>query len=79
MATLHAWGFGSHLYGPKKHEVHLHTTRLQLETVKMAQVNQGLRARSALSSAQGKCSCGRAESQGSLQLFASCTSYWRTI
>jgi hypothetical protein len=42
MATLLAWECDSHLYGPQKLEVHLHTTELEHEAVKMAQVDQGL-------------------------------------
>jgi hypothetical protein len=73
--TLHAWECGSHLYGPQKLEVYLHSTRLEHETAKVARVNQGLCAGSVLSSGKSKCSCRRAESQGSLQLFVGCASY----
>jgi hypothetical protein len=40
--TLLAWKCGSHLYRPQKFEVHFHSTELEHETAKMAQVNQGL-------------------------------------
>jgi hypothetical protein len=50
MVTLLAWEHGSHLYGPQKFQVHLHSTELEYETTKMAQVNQGLQVGSALSS-----------------------------
>jgi hypothetical protein len=53
MVTLSIWECGSHLYGPKKLEVHLHTTGPEHETVKMARVNQGLRVGSVLSSGEG--------------------------
>jgi hypothetical protein len=79
MATLFAWECGSHLHGPQELEVYLHTTRPEHEAVRMAQVDQRLRAGTALSSGQGQCSCGRTESQGSLQLFTGCSSYWRRV
>jgi hypothetical protein len=75
--TLLAWECGSHLYGPQKLELHLHTTGPKHEIVKMARVNQGLQAESAVSSEKGKCSCGHIESQCSLQLFVGGASYWR--
>jgi hypothetical protein len=56
METLLAWECGSHLHGPQKLEVDLHTTRPEHEAVKMARVDQGLRAGSALSYGKGKCS-----------------------
>jgi hypothetical protein len=36
MATLHAWECGSHLHGPQKLEVQLHTIGFERETMKMA-------------------------------------------
>jgi hypothetical protein len=50
MVTLLAWECGSHLHGPQKLKVHLHTIGLEYETTKMARVDQRLWARSALSS-----------------------------
>jgi hypothetical protein len=61
MATLLACECGTHLHGPQKLEVHLHSTELEHETAKMSQVNQGLWVGSALSSGKSKCSCGCAE------------------
>jgi hypothetical protein len=46
-------------------------TGSEYEVVKMARVDQTLRARTALSPRQGECSYKCFESQGSLQLFAS--------
>jgi hypothetical protein len=48
--TLLTWECGLNLYEPQKFEVHLHSIGLEHETMKMAQVNQGLRVGSALSS-----------------------------
>jgi hypothetical protein len=79
MVTLLSWESGSHLYEPQKLEVYHHTIKLEHETVKMARVDQGLQAGSALLAGKGKCSCGHTESQGSLQLFAKCTSYGRRV
>jgi hypothetical protein len=79
MITLLAWECSSYLYGPQKLEVHHHSTGPEHETTKMAWVDQGLQARSVLSSEKGKCSCRCAELQGSLQLFVSCTSYQRRV
>jgi hypothetical protein len=79
MTTLFAWECGSHLYGPQELEVHLHTIRPEHEAAKMTQVDQGLWARGSLSSEQGECSCGCTESQGLLQLFASCLSYRKRV
>jgi hypothetical protein len=45
----------------------------------MAQADQGLWARSALSPEEGKCGCERAESQTSLQQLANCAYYWRRV
>jgi hypothetical protein len=42
MATLLAWECGSHLYRSQKLEVHLDSTGLEHEAMKMARVNQGL-------------------------------------
>jgi hypothetical protein len=42
MVALLAWECNSHLYGPQKLEVHLHTTKLEREIAKMDQVSQGL-------------------------------------
>jgi hypothetical protein len=42
MVTLLAWECGSHLYGPQKLDVHIHTTGLEHETAKMARVDQEL-------------------------------------
>jgi hypothetical protein len=50
MVTLLTWECGLNLYEPQKFEVHLHSIGLEHETMKMAQVNQGLRVGSALSS-----------------------------
>jgi hypothetical protein len=79
MATLSAWECGSLLYGPQKLEVYLYPTRSEYEAKKMARVDEELWPRSALSLRQGECGCGCVESQGSLQLFASCVSYWRRV
>jgi hypothetical protein len=49
MASLSTWGCGSYLYGEQKLEVHLYPTRFGHEAAKMAQVDQRLQARSALS------------------------------
>jgi hypothetical protein len=49
MATISAWECSSHLYGPQEFEVHLYLTRSEYETKKIARVDQGLWARSALS------------------------------
>jgi hypothetical protein len=77
--TLSAWECGSHLYGPQKFEVYLYPTRSEHEAKKMARTNQRLRIGSALSPGNGECGCGRIESQGSLQLLASCTFLGRGI
>jgi hypothetical protein len=50
MAMLLAWELGSHLQGAQRLEVHRHSTGLEHGIVKMTRVDQGLRARSALSS-----------------------------
>jgi hypothetical protein len=64
--SLSTWECGSYLYEPQNLEVHLHSTRPEHEVVKMAQVDQRLRVGSSLSPGEGKCHCGRVESQGSL-------------
>jgi hypothetical protein len=71
--SLSTWECGSYLYGPQELEVLLYPTGFEHEAVKMARVNQRLRARSSLSPGKGKRHCGRVESQGSLQLLACCT------
>jgi hypothetical protein len=61
MTTLLAWECGSHLYRSQELEVHLHAIGPEYEVVKMARVEQGLRARGSLSSGQGKCGCRHVE------------------
>jgi hypothetical protein len=79
MVTLPAWESGLHLYEPQKLEVYFYSTGFEHEAMKMAWIYQRLQARSALPLGQGKCRCRRAESQGSLQLLASCMPYGRGI
>jgi hypothetical protein len=79
MVTLSDWECGSYLYWLQKLEVYLYPTRSEHEAKEMTWVDQRLWARSALSFGQGKCCCRRTESQGSLQLLASCTSYGRRV
>jgi hypothetical protein len=76
MTTLFAWKCGSYLYRPQKHEVYLYPTRFEHEAVKVARIDQGIRAGSSLSPGEGKRRCRRVEWQGSLQLPAGCTFHW---
>jgi hypothetical protein len=70
VASLSTLECGSYLYGPRKLEVYLYPTGFEHEAVKMALVDQRLRAGSSLPPGKGKCRCGRIESLGSLQLHA---------
>jgi hypothetical protein len=70
---------GSYLYRPQKLEVHIHSTRPEHEAMKMARVDQGLRAGSPLPPREGKCRFRCVELQGSLQLLANCTLDWRRV
>jgi hypothetical protein len=79
VVTLSACECGSHLYKPQNLDVYLYATGFEYEAAKMAWVNQGLWARSALPPGQGKCHCRWDESQAPLQLLASYTPYWRRI
>jgi hypothetical protein len=79
VATLSAWECGSHLYGPQKFEVHVYPTRSEREAKKMARTNQGLQVGSALPPGKSKCGGRCVESQGSLQLFASCLFFGKGI
>jgi hypothetical protein len=62
VASLSTWECDSYLYRPQKLEVHLHPTGLEHEAVKMARVDQGLRAGSSLPPGKGKRHYGRVES-----------------
>jgi hypothetical protein len=70
--ALRTWQY--YLLGNVVH-IYLYPTGSKYETNKMTRVDQGLLARSALPPREGKCHCGCAESQGSLQLLTSCTFY----
>jgi hypothetical protein len=79
MATLSTWECGSYLYGPQKLEVYLYPTGFEHATMKVARIDKGLQAGCSLSPSEGKCHCGRIESQGSLQLLAGCATNWRRV
>jgi hypothetical protein len=79
MASLSTGQCGSYLHGLQKHEIHLYPTGFELEAVKVAQVDQGLRAGCSLSPGYGKHCCRRVKSQGSLQLLAGCMLDWRSV
>jgi hypothetical protein len=71
VASLSTWECGSYLYGSQNREVHIHSTGSEHDAMKMARVDQGLRAGSSLPPMDGKCRCRRVESQGSMQLLTS--------
>jgi hypothetical protein len=79
VATLSTWECGSHLDGPQKFEVYLYPTKSEYEVEKVTRIYQGLQVGSALSPRKGKCGCRRVESQGSLQLLASCMFFRKGI